>query len=102
MSEYFDELETLEPAERESRIFADMPEFLGSISSKIKGWNERLAGIDVSTITSREALATLPVLRKPELMEAQVAEPPFGGFVDESLLNGSRIFKDFDLEKKNL
>ena len=46
----------------------------------------------MGVISSREALAGIPVLRKPELMEAQAANPPFGGFVDETLLNGNRIF----------
>ena len=92
MPEYFDELETRSPQEREEKLFAGLPEFLNSISEKIPGWNNRLSGIDLSTITSREAFASIPVLRKPQLMEAQAKQPPFGGFVDESLLNGTRIF----------
>jgi len=46
---------------------------------------EQLAGVDAAGITSRAALATLPVIRKHELLERQQAErraggDPFGGF----------------------
>jgi phenylacetate-CoA ligase len=43
-------------------------------------------------VTDRTALARLPVLRKPELMEAQRADPPFGGFADMQAIGGGRIF----------
>ena len=92
MSDYFDELETRDPEVRESETFSDFPAFLNDISSRITGWKERLSGVDIDAVTSRDALANIPVLRKPELMDAQAALPPFGGFVDESLLDGNRIF----------
>ena len=46
-----------------------------------------MAGVDATTITSRVALATLPVTRKTQLFEiqkAQRAEDPFGGFATQS------------------
>ena len=43
-------------------------------------------------MTSREALARLPVLRKAELLDMQRQNPPFGGFVDAQALAGQRIF----------
>lgn len=92
MSEYFDERDRQDHGHRTSELFARLPSFLEKISSAVPGWRKRLAGIDASTITSSEALAHLPVLRKTELMEAQKAEPPFGGFVDEALLDGARYF----------
>lgn len=92
MPEYFDQLETQDPQQRENNIFANFPAFLDDIKSRIPAWNNRLAGIETASISSREALANIPVLRKPELMEAQTAKPPFGDFVDASMLNGSRIF----------
>jgi phenylacetate-CoA ligase len=44
---------------------------------------ECLLGVDASAVTSRAALAKLPVTRKPELLErqkAQRATDPFGGY----------------------
>jgi len=92
MSEYFDERETIGFEARETNLFARLPELLGKISHSIPGWKDRLNGIDTPSINSRAALENLPILRKAELMEAQAAHPPFGGFVDEELLDGSRIF----------
>ncbi len=92
MSEYFDELETQSSETRESDLFETLPDKLADIASRIPAWKERLSGVDLSQINSRSALAGIPVLRKPELMEAQAKEPPFGGFVDSKLLNGNRIF----------
>jgi phenylacetate-CoA ligase len=44
------------------------------------GWAGKLAGVDPASITSRAALAGLPVLRKSDLKERQREHPPFGGF----------------------
>ncbi len=92
MTEYFDALETRSVAQRESDLFDHFPEFLVDIIKRIPGWGIRFADIDVSQINSREKLAELPVMRKPQLMEAQSNHPPFGNFVDTSLLTGNRIF----------
>ena len=92
MSPYYDELEAKDPIARETDMFSGFPAFLEDIKIRIPGWESRLSKIDCSTITSRSALANIPVLRKPELMEAQAAKPPFGDFVDTNLLNGNRIF----------
>ncbi len=43
------------------------------------GWAKHLAGLDPGTITSRAALAKLPVLRKSDLAVLQKEAPPFGG-----------------------
>ncbi|MEZ5871554.1 MAG: AMP-binding protein [Nitratireductor sp.] len=92
MTAYFDSLDTLDPQARETMLFSKLPTFLAEIAQEIPGWGKRLAGVDTAGIASREALTSLPVLRKGELMEAQAAEPPFGGFVNMAHLDGSRIF----------
>ena len=92
MSEYFDTHETRSVNERESDLFDNFPSFLADISARIPGWKQRFKDHDISQINSREKLASLPVMRKPDLMEAQANKPPFGDFVDTSLLAGNRIF----------
>ena len=92
MTAYFDTLDTLDPQSRETMLFSKLPGFLAEIARDIPGWGKRLADVDTAAISSRAALTSLPVLRKAELMEAQAAEPPFGGFVNMAHLDGSRIF----------
>ena len=92
MTEYFDDLETRNPEEREATFFTGFPAFLEDIKQRIPGWAKRLSDLDSSEIVSREKLATIPVLRKQELMDAQAADKPFGGFVDTALLKGTRVF----------
>jgi phenylacetate-CoA ligase len=78
MSEFYDALETRDPATREKDLFARLPEVLARAMSA-PGWAEHLKGVDPKTVTSRAALAKLPVLRKSELPALQKAMPPFGG-----------------------
>ncbi|WP_425417043.1 phenylacetate--CoA ligase family protein [Oricola indica] len=92
MSEYFDELETRDSEVREQALFERLPHFLAAAVAVTPGWRKRLADVDLKAVSSRDALDALPVLRKPELMEAQAAEPPFGGFADPTTLDGSRVF----------
>src|SRR5205085_9667646 len=53
---------------------------------------ERLKGVEPASMTSRAALARLPVLRKSELPALHRAAPPFGGFVSASPGAFSRLF----------
>src|SRR5712672_929243 len=80
MTDHFDALETIEPAMREADLFARLPDVLRKAMAAT-AYAERLQGIDPATITSRAALARLPVLRKSELPALHKAVPPFGGLV---------------------
>jgi phenylacetate-CoA ligase len=92
MTDYFDADETLEPREREAQLFQRLPQHLKTAIAAAPGLAEWLKGVDPEDITSREALARLPVLHKSRLMELQAERPPFGGFVDETRLGGRRTF----------
>lgn len=92
MTDYFDDAETRDPGLREAALFDQLPAFLLEAVSKSAGLNAHLQGHRLDGINSRAALTTLPVLRKNVLMDAQVLNPPYGGFADESRLNGARIF----------
>ena len=92
MKAYFDELETRDPERREADLFGRLPDFLAGAVRKAPGLARWIAGIDPAAVASRAALVGLPVLRKPELMQFQAANPPFGGFADESAMRGRRIF----------
>src|SRR4051794_26213394 len=79
MPDYFDSLETREPAAREQDLFARLPAQIAKAMTA-PGWAKHLTGVDPKAVTSRGALAKLPVLRKSALPGLQKETPPFGGF----------------------
>jgi phenylacetate-coenzyme A ligase PaaK-like adenylate-forming protein len=79
MDEHYDALETRDPNEREGDLFGRLPALIARAQSA-PGWARHLAGVDAKSVTSRTALARLPVLRKADLVTLQKADPPFGGF----------------------
>ena len=68
------------PCRARGRLFARLPDVLREAMAA-PAYAERLQGIDPAAVTSRAALARLPVLRKSELPALHKAAPPFGGFV---------------------
>jgi phenylacetate-CoA ligase len=52
-----------------------------------------LANVEASQIESLEALSTLPVLRKAELLKIQTANPPLGGLLAVPINQIRRIFQ---------
>lgn len=91
MTNHYDALETRSPSEREADLFKRLPDVLRA-AAKAPAYAERLKGVDPAAITSRAALATLPVLRKSELPALHKAAPPFGGFVSSSAGSFGRLF----------
>ena len=91
MADHYDDLETRDPSEREAALFARLPDILRQ-AAKAPAYAERLRGIDLAGVTSREALAKLPVLRKAELPGLQKAALPFGGFVSGAPGSFGRLF----------
>jgi phenylacetate-CoA ligase len=80
---FFDDLETRDPAAREAQLMQALPRQLAHARQASAAMAQVLADIDPAQVTSREALARLPVLRKHELLERQRelrASDPFGGF----------------------
>lgn len=98
MSDFFDDLETRSPAEREAAQMAALSAQVAHAQAHSAAFATILKGVDAASINSREALAKLPVTRKSELLELQKASraqggDAFGGF--SALVRGpamSRIF----------
>ncbi|MBA7467813.1 Phenylacetate-coenzyme A ligase [subsurface metagenome] len=91
MTAYYDARETREQAAREADLFAHLPEVLRAALAA-PAYAERLKGIDPAAVTSRSALAQLPVLRKSELPALHKASLPFGGFVAGAPGSFARLF----------
>jgi len=80
---HYDALETRDPAERETALFAALPKQVAQAKLKSAVFGELLADVDPATVNSRAALARLPVMHKSELMERQKklrGVDVFGGF----------------------
>src|SRR5437899_222379 len=91
MTDHYDALETREPAMREADLFARLPDMLRRAMAA-PAYAQRLKGIDPAGITSRAALARLPVLRKSDLPALHKAAPPFGGLVTGLPGSFARLF----------
>ncbi len=84
MSEFYDALETRDPGQREAEALAALPAAVARAQRTAAG-AALLAGVEPADVTSRAALAALPVTRKGELLARQQAAreaggDPFGGF----------------------
>jgi phenylacetate-coenzyme A ligase PaaK-like adenylate-forming protein len=88
---FFDSLETRDPAAREQDLFARLPAQIAH-AMIAPGWATHLSGIDAKSITSRAALAKLPLLRKSALPGLQKEAPPFGGFNTTAPGKAKRLF----------
>jgi phenylacetate-CoA ligase len=74
----FDPLEFRDPEQREEGLIKALPKLIARAQEAF-GWARILEGVDARSITSRAALATLPVTRKSDLHALQHADLPFGG-----------------------
>jgi phenylacetate-CoA ligase len=86
MTEFYDRLETRDPEAREAAVMAALP-LQVALARQTPAMAAALADVDAAAVTSRAALALLPVTRKSELLARQQAArasagsgDPFGGF----------------------
>ncbi|WP_370680837.1 phenylacetate--CoA ligase family protein [Comamonas sp. GB3 AK4-5] len=89
MSTFFDALETRSPQQREADLLARLPAQIAHAQQHSPAFARILQGVDAAAITSRAALARLPVTRKYELQQqqrdqlGQAGQGPFGGFATQ-------------------
>jgi len=92
MSRYFDALETRSQDEREAALARDLPAVIARALTA-PGLAAHLGPVDPAAITSRAALARLPVLRKSDLGAAQKGTFPFGGLTAKPAHAFAHIFQ---------
>lgn len=90
-SDYLDDLECRDPELRERELMSRLPGLIERATSA-PGWARKLGRIDPAHITSRAALAQLPVTRKSDLMDLQRTMMPFGGLNATPVQNLRRLF----------
>jgi phenylacetate-CoA ligase len=91
MSEHFDARETRSPAERERDLYERLPALIAT-AVRAPGWRAHLGNIDPAAVSSPQALAKLPVLRKGGLPALQKEATPFGGLLPDPAYSFARMF----------
>lgn len=89
---FYDELEIRESAVREKEQMQALQQQIAYAKEKSTYFGEILKDVDPASINSREALATLPVTRKSDLIAKQKAHPPLGGLNAEPVSEVANVF----------
>ena len=89
---HFDSLETRPAAEREAALLASLPAQIAHAKANAPGFGRILRDVDPAKVTTRQALATVPVTRKSDLGDLQKMDPPLGGLNATPLAKLSKIF----------
>ncbi len=92
MTSYFDALETRSAEERATCIAEMLPQQIAR-AQDLAGYDDSLAGVQASGVTSAGELAALPVLRKADLGRAQAARGPLGGFTTRPAAGFAHVFQ---------
>jgi phenylacetate-CoA ligase len=92
VSEHYDALETRPPEVREAALMRVLPEQIAHAKSNAPGYTRLLAQVDPAAVSSRAALARLPLTRKSDLGELQKADPPLGGLNATPVGKLARLF----------
>jgi phenylacetate-CoA ligase len=91
MTAHYDDLETRGADERAASLAECLPAQLGAAKA-LPGYRVVLDGYDPAEITTRAALARLPVLRKSALTQAQMPGNPLGGYA-EAVTGFAHVFQ---------
>ena len=89
---FYDALETRDPAQRERLLLERLPQQVAYARERSAHYAALLREVDPASVSSRAALARLPVTRKSELIALQQARPPFGGLNATPASGLARIF----------
>ncbi len=92
-AEHFDALETRDPEVREREQIGQLARQIAHAKANAPAFARLLAAIDPAAITTRGALAKVPVTRKSDLLEIQKAARPFGGFAATHWRRGSTALR---------
>ena len=89
---FYDKLETRSADERAGDLARDLPAQIARARA-LSGYADSLANVDPAAITTVADLATLPVLRKSEIGQAQASNAPLGGFASRDTSAFAHIFQ---------
>jgi len=93
MTSFYDDLERRSEDEREAALARELPQLIALAKAKAAHYQDSLAAIDPDQITSRQALATLPVLRKSSLLQHRGQPLALKRFVPHDFADTHQIFQ---------
>ena len=91
-ADHYDRLEARPPKQREAALLVALPKQIAHAKRRAPGFARILENIKPEKISSRAALATLPVTRKSDLAGLQAGERPLGGLNATPLAKLGKIF----------
>ena len=92
MQHSYDSLEIRSEDERHAALAKALPGQI-AVAQALPGYAESLNAFAPAAITSRSELASLPVLRKSDLMKRQSETAPFGGLTARDASSFDRLFQ---------
>lgn len=92
MSDYLDDLETRSPDAREAAQFRELAERFDHARREAPYFATLFAEFSRDAVSSRRALASLPVTRKSDLIGLQKTSPPFAGMTATATPRLARVF----------
>src|SRR5262249_38896353 len=91
-SDHFEQPETRDPEQRALAQFNLLPDLIRRAMAESPARARRLKRVEAGAVTSRQAMAALPVLRKTSLKDLQGRRPPYGGFATAPAGALARVF----------
>jgi len=91
-TEFYDGLETRDPAVREAELMRALPGLIAAAKETAPAYRALLAKVRPQDVTDRRALVELPVIHKSDLIEWQRRDPPFGGLTTLPVGSFARVF----------
>ncbi len=92
MTDFYDDLETRSPEQRENALMETLPGHIEHARTKTQYFGRLLEDVDPKTVRDRASLARIPVTRKADLIALQKETPPFGGMTAVASGQMGRIF----------
>jgi phenylacetate-CoA ligase len=91
-TQFYDALETRDPAAREAALMAALPQIIAAAKERAPAYRQVLEAVHPEDIVDRHSLAELPLTRKSALIELQRQNPPFGGLLAVPMTALRRVF----------
>jgi phenylacetate-CoA ligase len=89
---HYDRLESRAPKQREAALLAALPQLVAHAKRRAPGFSRILEHVKPEKITTRKALAKLPVTRKSDLGLLQAAQRPLGGLNATPVAKLAKLF----------